>query len=70
MDNNAEKYLVIPLTNLRDIKIRFYKINDRQWECVASDDFLKDMEVFFENGYYELDPARQLSVINNEQSTI
>ena len=66
MDSNESKYLVIPLTNLRDIKIRFCKINDRQWKCVASDEFLKDMEIFFENGHYQLDPERTVSVINNE----
>ena len=62
----TEKTLVIPLTNIRDIKMRFVKVNDHQWQCLASDEFLKDMEIFFKDGYDELDTIRQVELIENE----
>ena len=58
-----DKHIIIPLTNIRDIKMRFKKINENQWECVASDDFLKDIEIFFKSGYYELDKERQVTIV-------
>ncbi len=58
----SSKYLVIPLTDNRDIRIKFNKVNDDQWDCVVSDQLLIDIEDFFRNGYYKLDPERQISV--------
>jgi hypothetical protein len=62
MESNTSKYLVIPLTDNRDIKIKFNKVNDHQWQCITSDEVLIDIEDFFGNGYYKLDPERQISV--------
>jgi len=61
----TEKTIVIPLSNIRDIKMRFVKINEHQYQALASEEFLTDIETFFNNGYYELDPERQITVINN-----
>lgn len=66
MESTTSKYLIIPLTDNRDIRIKFNKINDRQWYCVTSDALLIDIADYFGNGYYQLDPERQVSVVNNE----
>jgi hypothetical protein len=65
-----EKTIVIPLTHDRLITMRFVKLNDNQWRCLASNEYLTDIETFFKNGYYELDSDRQIGIIKNEQSTI
>lgn len=61
--NIAEKTIKIPLSNDRSITMRFVKINDHQWQCHASDEYLIDIETFFNNGYYKLDPNRQIEII-------
>ena len=58
-----EKTIKIPLTSDRKITMRFVKINENQWQCTASDEYLTDIEVFFKNGYYILDPNRQIEII-------
>lgn len=58
-----EKTMVIPLTTQRDIKMRFVKVNDHQWMCLASNEYMTDIDVFFKNGYYELDPSRQIEMV-------
>jgi len=67
--NMTEKTIVIPLTHDRPITMRFVKVNDHQWQCMASDEYLTDIETFFNNGYYQLDPTKQITV-KHEQTTI
>ena len=55
-----EKTIVIPLTHDRLITMRFVKVNEHQWQCMASNEYLTDIETFFKNGYYELDSDRQI----------
>ena len=61
----TEKTIIIPLVNQRDIKMRFVKINNNQSICLASQEFLTDIETFFKTGYYQLDPDRVIEVIEN-----
>lgn len=61
----TEKTIIIPLVNNRDIKMRFVKVNDKQSICLASGEFLTDLETFFKSGYYQLDPTRVIEVVEN-----
>lgn len=62
----TEKTIIIPLVNQRDIKMRFVKVNGNQSICLASSEFLTDLETFFKTGYYQLDPDRVVEVISSE----
>jgi len=44
-----EKTIVIPLTHDRLITMRFVKVNEHQWQCMASNEYLTDIETFFKN---------------------
>lgn len=61
----VEKTIRVPLKDQRDLTMRFVKINENQWQCVASDEYLTDIEVFFKNGYYQLDPEKIIEVTKN-----
>lgn len=62
------KKISIPLTDDRHITMKFFKINDHQYQCVTSEEYLTDIERFFNNGYYELDPNKQITVITKEKN--
>lgn len=55
------KQLIIPLKNNRQISIKFAKHNDG-WNANISDDFLNDIQRLFNNGNYELDSQKQITI--------
>lgn len=59
-----EKTITIPLIHDRPLKMRFVKINENQYQCVASDEYLVDIETFFNNNYYDFDSLRRIEVMN------
>jgi hypothetical protein len=61
----TEKTITIPLIHDRPLKMRFVKINEHQWQCLASEEYLTDIETFFKSGYYQLDPEKIIEVTTN-----
>ena len=62
------KCFVIPLTDNRHIILKFNTFsNNKQWACVVSDEFMNDMEKFFDIGHYKLNSEKQIEIYEDEE---
>ena len=60
------KSFVIPLTDNRHIIFTFNSFsNDTHWACAISDEFMNDMERFFDSGHYKLHPEKQIQIYDD-----
>jgi len=63
-----DKYLIIPMTNNRMIKLCF-KPDEKYPEhhrCIVTDEFLEDINTFSDSGWFVLDQNKKLEVISKE----
>ena len=63
------KSFVIPLTVNRHIIFTFVPFifeNKTEWQCLVSDEFMNDMERFFDSGHYKLHPEKQIQIYDDE----
>ena len=58
------KQLVIPLTMGREIRIPMIQNSDLTWTATLSDSMVKDIELYFENGYYKLAEEKKIEIRN------